>query len=394
MRIAMVGRYYNRQGGVSAVIAELSDRAGIEHSVDIYTSEALDTDGSPARFIHVPMLERPPWLQVPTFAWRLRSVLDASRYDIVHVHDAQGLQADVVTYHSCGTAWFDVARREVGFPKSLLSRIYPPHVSSTTWERFALNRLDASIITVSSRTAEELTRYHGIDPGRIHVIHNGIDTARFSPPPSRAAARAQVRDVAALRRADAVVFLFAGYSFRRKGLAQVLHAMASVADDRVELWVVGGDDPAPYRRLAGELGLGGRVRFLGHRSNVVGLMQAADAFVMPSSYDPFPLVLLEALSCGTPVITSRAAGMSELMTDGREGYIVEDPFDTGELARALGLFLEREAQWPEMSSAGRALALDWDWDSIWRRTEAVYAETLARKRDRARMHNLTNTPRT
>lgn len=384
MRIAMVGRYYNRQGGVSAVIAELSDRAGIEHSVDIYTSEALDTDGSPARFIHVPMLERPSWLQVPTFAWRLRSVLDASGYDIVHVHDAQGLQADVVTYHSCGAAWFDVARREVGFPKSLLSRIYPPHVSATTWERFAVNRSHASIITVSGRTAEELTRYHDIDPGRIHVIYNGIDTARFSPPSSRVAARAQVREVVQARRADAVVFVFAGYSFRRKGLAQVLHAMASVADDRIELWVAGGDDPAFYRRLAGELDLGERVRFLGHRSDVVGLMRAADAFVMPSSYDPFPLVLLEALACGTPVITSRAAGMSELMTDGREGYIVEDSFDTVELARALGRFIESEAQWPELSAAARALALEWDWDSIWRRTEAVYAEVLARKPDGSR----------
>src|SRR5689334_2792862 len=99
MRIAMVGRYYNRQGGVSAVIAELSDRAGRNHEVDIYTSEALDTEGSPARFVHVPMLVRPSWLQVPTFAWRLRQALDPGRYDIVHVHDTQGLYADVVTCH-------------------------------------------------------------------------------------------------------------------------------------------------------------------------------------------------------------------------------------------------------------------------------------------------------
>ena len=98
--------------------------------------------------------------------------------------------------------------------------------------------------------------------------------------------------------------MFVGYSFRRKGLAQVISAMAEVADEHVELWIAGGDDPAPYRRLAGDLGVGERVRFLGHRSDVVGLMQAADAFVMPSSYDPFPLVLLEALACGTPVITS------------------------------------------------------------------------------------------
>ena len=330
------------------------------------------------------MLERPPWLQVPTFAWRLRAFLDRRRYDIVHVHDAQGLDADVLTSHSCAAAWFDVARREVGFPKSLLSRVYPPHVASTTWERFALRRSEAPIIAVSGRTAEELTRYVGVDPARIHVIYNGIDTARFSPAASRSAARAQVEELVAPRRADALVLLFVGYSFRRKGLAQAVRAMAAARDERLELWVAGGDDPAPYERLARELGVGERVRFLGHRSDVVGLMRAADVFVLPASYEPFGLVVLEALACGTPVITSRAAGVAELMTDGREGYLVDDPSDTAEIGRALGGFLEREAAWPELSAAARALALEWDWDSIWRRTEALYGELLERKRAGAR----------
>jgi UDP-glucose:(heptosyl)LPS alpha-1,3-glucosyltransferase len=380
MRIAMVGRYYNRQGGVSAVIAELSDRAGIDHDVDIYTSEALDTEGSPARFVHVPMLTRPPWVQVPTFAWRLRGSLDSRRYDIVHVHDSQGLDADVVTCHSCAAAWFDVARREVGFPKSLLSRVYPPHAVSTAWERFALKRSGTPIIAVSGRTADELTRYLAVDPARIQVIYNGIDTTRFSPAASRTAARAEVQDLVQARMSDSVVLLFVGYSFRRKGLAQVIRAMAAVGEERLELWVAGGDDPIPYQRLARELGVEERVRFLGHRSDVAGLMRAADAFVMPASYEPFGLVLLEALACGTPVITSRAAGVAELMTDGREGYTVSDPFDTSELADRLRRLLERQGQWPELGMAARALALEWDWDSIWRRTEALYAELLASKR--------------
>jgi UDP-glucose:(heptosyl)LPS alpha-1,3-glucosyltransferase len=384
MRIAMVGRYYNRQGGVSNVIAELSDRAGIEHDVDIYASEALDVGQSPARFVHVPMLERPAWVQIPTFAARLRTVLDPSRYDIVHVHDSHGLHADVVTCHGCVAAWFDVARRDVGFPKSLLSRIYPPHASAILWERFALRRSETPIIAVSGRTAEELTRCVGIDPARIHVIYNGIDTARFAPAPSRSAARAQLGELVQPRSANAVVLAFAGYSFRRKGLAQVIRAMAALGDDRIELWAAGGDDPAPYERLAGQLGVADRVRFLGHRSDILSLMQAADAFVMPSSYDPFPLVLLEALACGTPVITTRAVGTAELMTDGREGYIVDDPFDTAELAGALGRLLEQEAHWPELGAAARALTLDWDWDGIWRRTEDLYAELLARKQIAAR----------
>jgi UDP-glucose:(heptosyl)LPS alpha-1,3-glucosyltransferase len=384
MRIAMVGRYYNRQGGVSAVMAELSDRAGVEHEIDVYTCEALDRGASPAHFVHVPMLERPGWLQVPSFAAWLRARLDPSRYDIVHVHDGQGLSADVITAHSCAAAWFDVARREVGFPKSLLSRVYPAHVSTVLWERLTLRGSDAPIIAVSGKTGAELERYLGIDPARIHVIYNGIDTERFRPAQSRPAARAQLAELVAPRREDAVVLLFIGYSFRRKGLERGIRALAAVDDDRIELWVAGGDDPAPYERLARELGVAAQVRFLGHRSDVVGLMQVADAFVLPTSYDPFPLVLMEAIGCGTPVITSRAAGIAEVMSDGREGYLVDDPIDVAELTRALARFLDQQARWPALRAAARELALQWDWDSIWTRTEALYAEVVERKRTAGR----------
>ncbi|MGA2924499.1 MAG: glycosyltransferase family 4 protein [Solirubrobacteraceae bacterium] len=379
----MVGRYYNRQGGVSAVIAELSDRAGAEHEIDVYTSEALDIDGSPARFVHVPMLQSPAWLQVPTFAAALHTRLDHSRYDIVHVHDEQGLGGDVITAHSCGAAWFDIARREAGATKALLSRVYPPHVSMIMWERLALHRSSAPIIAVSAKTGAELQQYLGIDPARIHVIYNGIDTCRFSPAPSRSQARAQLAEIVVPRREDAVVLLFVGYSFRRKGLARAIRALAAASDERLELWVAGGDDARPYRACARELGVAQRVRFLGHRRDVVGLMRAADAFVFPTSYDPFPLVLMEAIGCGTPVITSRAAGIAEVMTDGREGFLVDDPMDVGELERALGRFLDQQQRWPALNAAARKLALQWDWDSIWRRTEALYEDVLERKRARA-----------
>lgn len=374
MRIAMVGRYYNRQGGVSAVMAELCDRAGREHQVDVYTHEALDTAGSPATFVEVPMSRRPAWLQVPSFAWHLRKVLDPSRYDVVHIHDGQGLGADVITAHSCTAAWFDVARQEVGPPRSWLSHVYPPHVSASLWERYALKRPDAPIIAVSAKTASELERYLGIDASRLTVIYNGIDTKRFAPAASREEARQSVAPLVRPQREDAVVLLFIGYSFHRKGLGRAIEAVANADDPTVELWVAGGDDPEPYIRLARERGIEQKVRFLGHQSNVVGLLQAADAFIFPTSYDPFPLVLLEAIGCGTPVITSRAAGIAEVMTDGVEGFLLNDPLSVAELSGALQRFLAEPERWATLGQNARELALQWTWDAIWERTEQVYRE--------------------
>jgi UDP-glucose:(heptosyl)LPS alpha-1,3-glucosyltransferase len=379
MRIAMVGRYYNRQGGVSAVMAELSDRAGSAHEIDIFTSEALDVGNSPARFVHVPMLAKPASLQVPTFSAALPRRLKASAYDIVHVHDCQGLLGDVITAHSCSAAWFDVARRNAGFPKGQLSRVYPPHASMVAWERFALHRSQVPIIAVSRKTGDELVDFVGVDPGRIHVIYNGIDTKRFRPAESRSAAQAALADVVRPRRADAIVLTFIGYSFSRKGLDRAIRAVAAAGDDRTELWVAGGDDQAPYRRLAAELNIGDRVRFLGHLGDVVGLLQATDAFLFPTSYDPFPLVLMEAIGCGTPVITSRAAGIAEVMVDGREGFVVDDPMNVGELTAALRRFLDHGER-AALGAAARELALQWDWDAIWNRTETLYRELYERKR--------------
>jgi UDP-glucose:(heptosyl)LPS alpha-1,3-glucosyltransferase len=175
------------------------------------------------------------------------------------------------------------------------------------------------------------------------------------------------------------VLLFVGYNFRRKGLERAIRALAGVGDPRVELWVAGRDDPAAYARLAGELGVAERVRFLGHQRDVAGLMRAADAFIFPTSYDPFPLVLMESIGCGTPVITSRAAGIAEVMNDGREGFLIEEASDIEELTRALRRFLDLEQNWPQMGSAARALALKWRWDAIWDRTEGLYADILARR---------------
>jgi UDP-glucose:(heptosyl)LPS alpha-1,3-glucosyltransferase len=371
----MAGRYYNRQGGVSRCIAELSDRAATTDETTVFASQVLDRQGSAARFVHVPMLRRPAWLQSQTFALALRRALEARPFDVVHVHNPQGLRADVYTAHSCHAAYLDMRRAEGG-AHAWLSRVYPPHVLELAFERYCYGSSPGLVIALTPVVKAELERYVGLDPDRIRVVPNGVDLEAFQPPASRAVARRAVAEVTGGLPDDAIALLFAGYEFERKGLAQVIEAVAMLADPRVHLWVAGDADRAPYVRLAERAGVADRVRFLGHQAAMAPLFQAADSFVFPTSYEPFGLVLIEALACGTPVITSRVAGMAGWMEDGAEGLLLDRPGDPAELAAALERLLSDRDASPRMQTAARALAEGFGWDSIWRRTRAVYEEVL------------------
>ena len=381
MRLAMAGRYYNRQGGVSRVLAELADRAAAAgHDVDVYTHEALDVDpASRVRFVEVEMRRRPVWRETQSFARHVGSVLDPAAYDVVHSHDGQARHANVITAHSCYAAWLHDVRHNAGI-KGLASRVYPRHVSTERWEQGTYRDPDPLVIAISRVVASELERFHGVAPERVRVVHNGVDVDGFRPPASREAARAALPP--AERPADeGMVFLFVGMYFRRKGLQTLLRALAGLRDDPWTLMVVGGDDEEPFRAIAQEGGIADRVRFLGHRPQVTPYMQAADAFVFPTEYEPFGLVISEALACGTPVITSARAGGAELMVDGRDGLLLEDPASADELRGALRRFAALDGeQRAAMSAAARLSAVDTSWDAQWRRHEDLFTQVAVNRR--------------
>ncbi|MBI3575305.1 MAG: glycosyltransferase family 4 protein, partial [Gammaproteobacteria bacterium] len=120
----------------------------------------------------------------------------------------------------------------------------------------------------------------------------------------------------------APLFLFVGSGFERKGLAPALRAVAQLP--AAQLLVIGRDRRAAhYQTLAQKLGLGERVQFLGAIADVKPYYGAADALVLPTLYDPFPNVALEAMACGLPVVTSTTSGAAELIANDHNGYVCD-----------------------------------------------------------------------
>jgi UDP-glucose:(heptosyl)LPS alpha-1,3-glucosyltransferase len=176
---------------------------------------------------------------------------------------------------------------------------------------------------------DEIRRWFGLPDERLVLIRNGVDLDRFRP------ATSALRELARSRfqlDPHAPVFVFVGSGFERKGLAVTLQALARVPS--ATLLVVGRDRHATrYQRMAAMLGVSGRAHFHGPQTDVLPYLHAADAFVLPSLYDPQPNAALEAMACGLPVITSAQCGAAELLVDG--GGFVSDALDVSSVAAAM-----------------------------------------------------------
>src|SRR5205807_2292297 len=156
--------------------------------------------------------------------------------------------------------------------------------------------------------------------------------------------------------------------YRLKGLDPLLRSVARLrarseyrdASRLFRLVVAGNPNTRKYQNLARALRIHDHVRFVGHMTDMKNAYFAADFLVHPTFYDPCSLVVLEALACGLPVITSRYNGASELLQPPRDGYVIDDPHDHAQLAACMEQFLDpgrRNAG----SEAARRTAMAWTW---------------------------------
>ena len=238
--------------------------------------------------------------------------------------------------------WLRQRRRQMGCWGRLALALNPYHwfVASVERRLFASPRLRAVICNSEMVKAEILERFD-VAETKLHVIYSGVDTEQFHPR-LREAHRLSIRREYAIP-ADAILFLFVGSGFERKGLRQLLQATALLPSN-CHLMVVGKDrKTGRFERFADSLGISGRVRFTGPLKDVTGAYGAADAFVLPTLYDPVPNVILEAMACGLPVITSTKSGGAEFIEPGTNGYVC-DALDVSGLCRSMQHLLSEDAR--------------------------------------------------
>ncbi|MFE9173982.1 glycogen synthase [Streptomyces kebangsaanensis] len=247
-------------------------------------------------------------------------------------------------------------------------------------ERTAIEAADAVVAVSAAMREDILACYPALDPARVHVVHNGIDTTLYRPDHGT-----EALDRIGLDPARPYV-LFVGRITRQKGVPHLLRAARDI-DPAAQIVLCAGAPDTPgidreFRDLYQELsrsreGVHWIPRML-PRPDVVQLLTHAAVFVCPSVYEPLGIVNLEAMACGTPVVASEVGGIPEVVEDGRTGVLVpvDDDFETG-LARALDSVLADAGAARRMGDAGRRRAVEeFGWDAVARRTVRLYEEVL------------------
>lgn len=359
-RIALVTPSVNRRGGTEKVLSWLVEDLAREADVTLVCGDVAETETRGCRVVRLPMIGRPRLLSYLSFliANSVWFALRRPRFDKVVTTGGDCFHADAVYAHFCCAAWSRRLAREPllpggGLRRRLANLHYRLFLAVAARTEGRIYRRGGEVIAVSQGTARELERFYGVAAGRIRVVPNAVDPRVRLDEAGRQAGRARVRAREGVAPNAVVVLFLAAGDWKRKGLGLLLEALAQLpGGSRPTLLVVGRDEAGFYERLAARLGVAEGIRFCGFRPDVESYYAAADVFVYPSSYEAFPLVVLEAAGAGLPLVVTRINGVEELVQDGRNGFLVAP--DATEIADRLQRLVRDPGLRERMAAAAEA----------------------------------------
>jgi len=381
MKVAQVALRFDAPGGVETNVREISRRLkGAGDDVTVYASDLYNeprwerrtgyaalVDGVPVRRFPV-RKKLVPGLTMPMMIGLVDGLADAAP-DVIHVHShryGHVLQAAAVADRT-------------GIPLVVSTHYHPADRDEPTWKRMMLRlqdvgfgltayRVAAALIVETEREAELVREFAPAD--RIRVIPPGLDLAAWNDPDG---------DRLPPDLVPAEYFLFVGRLARNKGLPLLIEALAALPPAARRPIVLMGRDwglLAEVRSLAERLGVAELVRPIGHVESLPAyraVIRHARALVLPSEWEAFGLVLLEAMAAGVPVVATAVGGVPEVLDGGRAGRLV--PYgDAAALAAALRATLEDPDGTRRLVAAGSRRARAYDWSVATERHRALYRE--------------------
>ena len=379
MKIAILRKKYSFHGGAEGFSQGLIDLLAQQgHEVHIHAISWEGTSPSKGVYFHrVPAVTFNSFLRDLTFALSARKQMAEGNYDIIQSHDKTLYQDIYRAGDGCHIEWLRQRWRRSGISGRLSMLFNPYHWLILGLERSIFKkRRYLKIIAISELVKRNIIEHYHVPAEDIVVIYNGVDLDRFRPA-NRERFRNEVRrhyDIPDSTR----VFLFVGSGFERKGVRYLIEA-AEKLDSSVTLLIVGKGSGEKFHDIIKKQ----RVIFCGPQKQIEQYYAAADAFVFPTVYEPFGNVHLEALASGLPVITTRYSGASEIIAEGKSGFVVQEPEDTEAIAGSMKKLCDADLL-QTMGYEARKAAEKFTMERFVREIMQLYSDIMEEKTTRQR----------
>jgi len=371
-QVAIVSPFVDKRHGTELCLAEQIEHLATTFDIHLYSERVEDIDVSGITWHRVRLPPGPHlfryvwWLFANHFIrWRDRKFRGVVP-EAIYSPGVNCFDADLISVHEI----FGNLRRQLGsqlrigrnpwrsWPVLVHRRIY--YWLAETLENRVYPRDSVVLTTNSLKISRNLQELYGL-PKIPPVLYYGVDSKKFSPGRCnelRAAARKSLG-----LSGEMFAVLLIGNDWKKKGLPCLLEALGILGNPHVRVLVIGKDAPGLYLEAIRRLGLIDQVSFLPSRPDVEAYYAAADVCAMPSMEEAFSLPPAEAMSCGLPVIVSRAAGVSEIIHHGEDGLVLENPADARTLSEMIGRLYDDPAWRKELGQAATKTAAQYTWES-------------------------------
>jgi glycosyltransferase involved in cell wall biosynthesis len=339
--IAVISPFLDKRHGTERCVAEQIERLADDYEIHAYSTRMEDIDTRHVIWHRIPSLPGPHlfkymWWFTANHLWRWydRRFRDLVP-DLIYSPGINCFDADLIAVHIVFAELVRVVQEDLAlignpvkaWPQLIHRRLY--YGLARLLERRVYPDTGRPLVVVSQKVAADLARAYGRYDG-LTVIYNGLEYGRFTPE-LRSRMRGEARCALNLVPGTFAVLLV-GNDWKKKGLPCLLEAIGRLQNPALRVMVVGRDIPVPYQAQIERLKIEEQVNFLPLRGDVEFYYAAADLYAGPSLDDAFAIPPLEAMACGVPVIVSRQTGVSELITGGHDGLILEDARDARTLA--------------------------------------------------------------
>ncbi len=341
MKVAILKINFNTYGGSEKYCLLLTRYLFQKGHTPVIFSSSKVFEPIPALIHKVPTLSFNKVLRLYSFNKYICSYFNNREFDAIISMDKTIYHTHIRAGGGCHKAWLLRKGKSCSWWEKKLLSLHPYHKFVLKLEKLGFEGpWVKKIITNSNMVKREILEHYNVDETKIVVIHNGVEWKALERAFLEKENKYDLRKKMKLD-PDAFYFLFVGNGFGRKGLKFAIETLSLFPKD-IKLIVVGYDkNIKKYKKLTQNLKLNDRILFVGYQQNVTKFYQIADAFLLPTLYDPFSNASLEALAMGLFVITTKDNGCSEVIKD-FSGIAIENPNEVDSLAYAMKLAISKE----------------------------------------------------